>query len=236
MNRTAVVTGAGSGVGQAIALRLATEGWQVVILGRHEKTLQETIAKAGPAASRMMAYPVDVSVAAAVRKMAADVLAKYGSVEVLVNAAGTNVPNRSLEVLSDEDYELMIGANMHGPYFCVQAFLPTMRKQGSGTIVNVISDAALAASPKAGPGYVMSKFALRGLTQAINAEERGRGLRACSLLPGDIDTGLLDRRPQPPSAEARAGMLKPDDVAECAMLAINLPSRAIVEELLVRPR
>jgi NAD(P)-dependent dehydrogenase (short-subunit alcohol dehydrogenase family) len=164
------------------------------------------------------------------------VLAEHGSVEVLVNAAGTNVPQRALEVLSDADYELMIGANLHGPYYCVQAFLPAMRKQGSGTIVNIISDAALAASPKAGPGYVMSKFGLRGLTQAINAEERGRGIRACSLLPGDIDTSLLDRRPQPPTADARSRMLTADDVAECAMLAINLPPRAIIEELLLRPR
>jgi NAD(P)-dependent dehydrogenase (short-subunit alcohol dehydrogenase family) len=184
----------------------------------------------------MLAYPCDVADAARVQKMAAEVLAKYGGVDVLVNAAGTNVPKRALEVLSDEDYQLMIGANMHGPYNCVQGFLPAMRQAGKGTIVNVISDAALAASPKAGPGYVMSKFALRGLNQAINAEERGRGIRACAILPGDIDTPLLKRRPEPPSAEARARMLTPDDVAECVMLAINLPQRAIVEELLVRPR
>ena len=184
----------------------------------------------------MTARAVDVSNAEAVRQMAADILARFGAVEVLVNAAGTNVPQRALEVLSDADYELMMGVNMHGAYHCVQAFLPAMRKQGSGTIVNIISDASLAASPKAGPGYVMSKFALRGLTQAINAEERGRGVRACAILPGDINTDLLDRRPSPPSAEARAKMLTADDVAECAMLAINLPSTAIVEELLLRPR
>jgi NAD(P)-dependent dehydrogenase (short-subunit alcohol dehydrogenase family) len=236
MSKAAVVTGAGSGVGQAIALKLSAAGWQVVLLGRQKKTLDETIAKAGASGSLMSAQVVDVSDASAVRKMGADVLARHGSIEVLVNAAGTNVPQRALEVLSDDDYELMIGANMDGPYHCVQAFLPAMRKQGSGTIVNIISDAALAASPKAGPGYVMSKFALRGLTQAINAEERGRGIRACSLLPGDIDTGLLDRRPQPPSADARARMLTAEDVADCAMLMINLPARAIVEELLLRPR
>ena len=100
----------------------------------------------------------------------------------------------------------------------------------------IVSDSALGASPKAGPGYVMSKFGMRGLTQAINAEERGRGIRACAILPGDIATDLLDRRPQPPSAEGRAKMLTADDVADCALLAINLPSRAIVEELLIRPR
>jgi NAD(P)-dependent dehydrogenase (short-subunit alcohol dehydrogenase family) len=236
MGKAAVVTGAGSGVGQAIALRLAAAGWDVVVVGRTEKTLKETIAKAGSASSRMMPYPCDVSDAAAVRKMAKDVLAKFGAVEVLVNGAGTNFPRRALEVLSDEDYHTMIDVNMHGAYQCVQAFLPRMRQRRSGTIINIVSDSALAASPKAGPGYVMSKFALRGLNQAINAEERERGVRACAILPGDIDTILLAQRPQPPGPEARAKMLQAEDVAECAMLAINLPPRAIIEELLIRPR
>ena len=236
MPKTAVVTGAGSGVGRSIATKLAAAGWQVVLIGRQIKTLKETISQAGTAASQMTALPVDVSNAAAVRKMAAEVLAKFGAVELLVNAAGTNVPQRALEVLSDADYELMVDTNMNGPFYCVQAFLPMMRKNANGTIINIVSDSALGASPKAGPGYVMSKFGLRGLTQAINAEERGRGIRACAILPGDIDTDLLDRRPAPPSAEARAKMLTADDVADCAMLAINLPSRAIVEELLLRPR
>lgn len=234
MARVAVVTGAGSGVGQAVALKLSEAGYEVVVLGRTVKNLQETVDRAhGP--GHIWAVRCDVADRAAVRRMAAEVIGKHGAVEVLVNAAGTNVPRRALEVLSDEDYEQMIGVNMHGAYYCVQAFLPGMRERGKGTIVNVISDAALAASPKAGPGYVMSKFGLRGLTQAINAEERGRGVRATSLLPGDIDTPLLDKRPSPPPAEARAKMLRAEDVAECAMLAINLPARAIVEELLVRP-
>src|SRR6516164_3748209 len=103
MGKAAVVTGAGSGVGQAIALRLAAAGWDVIVVGRTEKTLQETIAKAGNAgSSRMTAYPCDVSDADAVRKMARDLMARFGAVEVLVNGAGTNFPRRALEVLSDE--------------------------------------------------------------------------------------------------------------------------------------
>jgi len=102
--------------------------------------------------------------------------------------------------------------------------------------VNIISDAGRQASPKAGPGYVISKFGMVGLTQAINAEERGNGIRACAILPGDIDTPLLDKRPAPPNAEARTKMLQPEDVADCVLLAVNLPDRAVVEELLIRPR
>ena len=111
-----------------------------------------------------------------------------------------------------------------------------MRARGSGTIVNIVSDAGKAASPKAGPGYVISKFGMAGLTSAINAEERGRGIRACSIFPGDIDTPILDKRPAPPDAAARAKMMQPEDIAECVLLAINLPARAIIEEMLVRPR
>src|SRR5207237_9831758 len=125
---------------------------------------------------------------------------------------------------------------LNGAYYCVQAFLPQMRARQSGTIINIVSDAGKQASPKAGPAYVMSKFGLAGLTQSINAEERGSGIRACAIFPGDIDTPLLDTRPQPPTSEARKKMLRSEDVAECALLAINLPERALVEEIVIRPR
>ena len=141
-----------------------------------------------------------------------------------------------LNVLSFEDYHAMIDTNLHGAYYCVQAFLPGMRARGSGTIVNIVSDAGKLANPKAGPGYVMSKFGLAGLTQSINCEERQNGIRACAIFPGDIDTPLLDKRPAPPDAAARARMMKAEDIAACAMLAINLPSRTVVEEILVRSR
>jgi len=157
-------------------------------------------------------------------------------VEVLVNAAGTNAPKRALEVLSLEDYHAMINTNLNGAYYCVQAFLPQMRARRSGTIINIVSDAGKQASPKAGPAYVMSKFGLAGLTQSINAEERGHGVRACAVFPGDIDTPLLMKRPAPPDPQARSRMLKAEDVAECVLLAITLPERAIAEEIIIRPR
>lgn len=236
MEKTAVITGAGSGVGRAVATSLAREGWRAALVGRRIETLQETIALAGEAADRLVAVPCDIRDAAAVARMAERVHAELGEVELLVNAAGTNVPHRALSVLSLFDYHDLINTNLNGAYYCVQAFLPDMRRRGAGTIVNVISDAGKQASPKAGPAYVMSKFGLAGLTQSINAEERARGIRACAIFPGDIDTPLLDKRPEPPSAEARARMLRPEDVAQCVMLCVNLPPHAIVEELVVRPR
>ncbi|MBI3870277.1 MAG: SDR family oxidoreductase [Verrucomicrobia bacterium] len=236
MSKNAVVTGAGSGVGQAIALALAQDGWQVALVGRKMDALQSTISKDEAHKARLLPWVCDISDRAQVAEMGRSVLARFGTVDVVVNAAGTNVPHRSLEVLSEADYDWMINTNLTGAYCCVQAFLPQMRSRQCGTIINIVSDAAKQASPKAGPAYSMSKFGMVGLTQSINAEERGRGVRACAILPGDIDTPLLDKRPSPPPAEARARMLRAEDVAECAMMVIRLPSRAIVEEILIRPR
>ena len=214
MSKVAVVTGAGTGVGRATAIALAKAGWSVVLLGRRTEPLQETAQQCG--AARVKIIPCDIGKRDQVQTMAQQVLRELGEVEVLVNAAGTNAPNRSLEVLSIEDYHAMLDTNLNGAYYCVEAFLPGMRKRKSGTIVNVVSDAAKQASAKAGPAYAMSKFGLLGLNQAINAEERGNGVRACALLPGDIDTPLLDKRPAPPSREARDRMLHAEDVADCA--------------------
>lgn len=232
----AVVTGAGSGVGRAVALQLAARGWRVALIGRRRAALNETIALGGRTARRMRAFPCDIGIPAAVARGAVAIVREFGRVDALVNAAGTNIPRRSLAELSRADYRRVLAANLHGAYDCVQAFLPAMRAQGAGTIVNINSEAGRLASAKSGPAYVISKFGLAGLTQSINAEERARGIRACSVFPGDIDTALLDLRPEPPPAEARKRMLHPDDVAACALLAIELPPRALVEEIVVRPR
>jgi NAD(P)-dependent dehydrogenase (short-subunit alcohol dehydrogenase family) len=235
MNKHAVVTGAGSGVGRAIALALARENWRVALVGRRAAALNETVRLAAAPGDQFLVCPCDIGDARAVEQMAGQVLAAFPEVEVLVNAAGTNAPRRALAVLSLDDYHAMMNANLHGAFYCAQAFLPQMRARRSGTVVNIVSDAGKQASPKAGPAYVMTKFGMAGLTQAINAEERPHGIRACSIFPGDIDTPILDKRPVVPDAAARAKMMKPEDIAACALLAVNLPQRAVVEEILVRP-
>lgn len=235
MLKTAVITGAGSGVGRATALLLARHGWRCVILGRRESTLKETVVLAGKLASQLVPHVCDISDPSAVERMGRFAHDQLGDIEVLVNAAGTNTPNRSLKELTFDKYRELVETNLTGAYMCVQAFLPRMRQRKSGTIINVVSEAGKAASPKSGPAYVVSKFGMAGLNQSINAEEKQNGIRACAIFPGDIDTPLLDKRPAPPPAEARKHMLQSEDVAECAWLAINLPPRAVVEEILIRP-
>jgi len=234
--RFAVVTGASSGLGQAIAIKLASRGFNVAAVARRMDALEQTVELAKPADSRMTPIACDVSDPAAVEKMAAEVLEKFGTVHALVNSAGVNTPDRSFANLSLATFKHVIDINETGTFLCIQAFLPTMRKQRSGTIVNISSDSAIQPSMKAGAAYVASKMAVRGMTLSLNAEERVNGIRACAIYPGDIDTPLLEKRPTPPTADARKKMLAPDDVAECVLLAITLPDRAVIEELLIRPR
>jgi NAD(P)-dependent dehydrogenase (short-subunit alcohol dehydrogenase family) len=232
--RTAIISGGGSGVGRATAMRLAREGWRVAILGRRLEPLQATAALA--AAGRIHPEVCDVTDSEAVDRTRDRVLAAFGDVDVLVSAAGTNVQRRALGELSVEDFRALIDTNLVGTFHLVHAFLPAMRRQGHGTIVAIASDVGLIASAKAGAGYVASKFGMVGFVESLNAELRQHGIRASVICPGDINTPLLDKRPVPPTAEARAAMLQPDDIVECIMLAVTLPHRAVVEKLVVRPR
>jgi NADP-dependent 3-hydroxy acid dehydrogenase YdfG len=231
--QTVVVTGAGSGVGRAVALKFAAERWNVALVGRRVEALEETaaLAEGEPAA-----FPCDITDASAVESMGAAVLARFQEVDVLVNSAGINVPRRSLDTLSVEDWHQVLATNLHGAYYCVRAFLPGMRARHTGTIININSDVGKMARDLAGAAYVSSKFGLRGLTQQINAEERGNGVRACSICPRDVNTPLLDRRPQPPSAEVRAAMLQPDDLAACVWLVATLPARVVLDEISLSTR
>lgn len=238
MPHIAVVTGAGSGVGRAVVIELAKRGYEVALVGRREEALKETVAAAS-GGGRMLAMPCDIGDADDVARMAARVRAELGEPSVLVNSAGTNVARRALADLSIDDYRQVVDINLNGAFYVTHAFLPAMRRQGGafgGTIVHIVSDAGLTANRISGAAYIASKFGLVGLTATINAEERNNGVRATAVLPGEINTPLLDRRPVPPPMDARGKMLQAEDVAACVMLAIDLPPRAVVEQLLVRPR
>jgi NAD(P)-dependent dehydrogenase (short-subunit alcohol dehydrogenase family) len=240
MAKIAVVTGAGSGVGRAVVIELTKRAFDIALVGRRDKALKETIALLD-SRQRTLAVPCDIADPADVERMAQRVRSELGNPTVLVNSAGTNVARRALAELSVEDYRQVVDINLNGAFYVTHAFLPGMRKQGSagagvGTIVHVISDAGLTANRVSGIAYIASKFGLVGLTATINVEERNNGVRATAILPGEINTPLLDRRPVPPPLEARAKMLQAEDVAACVMLAIDLPERAVVEQLLVKPR
>src|SRR5438105_3002003 len=140
MPKIAVVTGAGSGVGRASAIRLVKEGWSVALVGRREDALRETASLTNDA-NRTFVIPCDVGDPAAVMKMAAEVLSRFGEVDALVHAAGTNIPRRSWDALTIDDYKSVVDINANGAFYCARAFLPTMRRKGAGSIVMIVSDA-----------------------------------------------------------------------------------------------
>jgi NADP-dependent 3-hydroxy acid dehydrogenase YdfG len=234
MAKVAVVTGAGSGVGRAVVIKLAAAGWYVALVGRRQDALNETIALCA-SKQKLIAISCDVGDEAAVRAMANRVVDDLGDPNVLVNSAGLNVPERSFAKLGTDDWRKIVDVDLSGMYYCIAAVLPAMRRAGAGTIVNIGSVAGIAGNPVSGPAYVAAKFGLTGLTEALNCEERKNGIRACIVQPGEIDTPLMEQRPVKPSAEARAAMLQAEDVAECVMLAITLPRRATVESMVIRP-
>ena len=235
--KVAVITGASSGVGRATAIALATAGWQVACLARRVEALEKTREMAADGArSRLHLYPCDIAIREAVNQTIAAILSRFSRVDALVNAAGTNIPDRSLASMTEERFKEVFDVNLSGALYCIQAVLPAMRQQQGGTIININSIAGQNASVLSGASYVMSKFALAGLTQTINLEEARHGIRATSIFPGDINTGILEKRPSPPPAEARQKMLQPEDVAACVIFAIDLPPRAVVDELRITPR
>ncbi len=231
-SKHAVITGGGSGIGRASALKLAEDGWTLSLLGRRREALQEV---ADGISGAVSVHSVDVGDETAVAAVFAQIVEQWGRIDALVTAAGMNLPDRSWKVLSTEGYRGVMQANLDGVFHCVHAALPTMRANGGGTVVVINSEAGKVGSAKSGVAYVVSKFGLTGLVQSLNAEERGEGIRAVSIFPGDVNTPLLDRRPVPVPPEKRAAMVQPGDVAACVSLAVNLPARAIVEELVIRP-
>ena len=174
--KTVVVTGAGSGVGQGIALKFAAEGWQVALVGRRLEPLRVTATLAGEAAgARIAFFQCDVSRADEVAAMGEAVLARFGSVDVLVNSAGINVPRRGLDVLSLDDWHAVLRTNLDGVFHCSKVAADLLRD--NGRIVNVASVAGL--FPFHGQSnYAAAKAGVIALTKVLARELARRGITA----------------------------------------------------------
>src|SRR5919108_1279840 len=176
----------------------------------------------------------DVSVPADVDALFSAVLARWGRVDVLLNNAGINTTHRNLRGISLDDWQQVVAVNLSGSFYCARRALEPMRRQRSGTIINLVSGAGRRASTLSGVAYSAAKAGQASLTESINAEERAFNIRACSIFPGEVDTPIIDLRPVVPSAEARATMLHPEDVAAAIVLVATLPPRATIEEIVIR--
>ena len=232
--RVAWITGGGSGIGLAGAIELVKVGAHVVISGRNAATNAAALAQLQELGSTE-AVLLDVADKHAVKAVAQQILATHGRIDILVNSAGINATQRNLEVLSNESWDDVVNINLNGLFYCLHAVLPTMRAQGDGLIVNVSSWAGLYPSKLTGAAYNTTKRAVLALTESINIEECGHGIRATSLLPGEVATPILNKRPVPPSQEARARMVQPEDMGRAILFLAQMPPRACINELVISP-
>ncbi len=228
------ITGGGSGIGLAGGIELARAGAHVVISGRSRETLLSS-EKQIKAAGSGEAIALDVADQKEVSQAAQAILKRHGRIDILVNSAGVNSPKRSFRNVSVESWNQIVAVNLSGMFYCVHAVLPAMREKKDGLIINISSWAGRYASTLTGPGYNATKHAVVALTESINMEECANGIRATSILPGEVATPILEKRPVPPTPEVRSRMLQSEDLAATILFVATLPPRACVNELIITP-
>ena len=233
--QVAIVTGGGSGIGHAAARLLAAEGATVVVAGRRRPPLDAVVKEIEHAGGRAAARAVDLESRGGPADLARWTLATFGRVDVLVNNAGHSSRVRSILWVGREDWDSVLAVNLTAVYELTQAVLPAMLERGGGTIVTVSSYAALRSTLVGGTPYSAAKAGVRNLMQQVHNTLRDRGIRATTILPAEVDTPILDNRPMPPDAEARATMMLPEDVARAILLCVTLPPRTVIEEIVMSP-
>jgi NADP-dependent 3-hydroxy acid dehydrogenase YdfG len=231
-NKTALITGASSGIGKAVALSFAQAGINLVLLGRSIDRLQPVADIATQMGVNARSYELDLGDLAAVRPSIEKIVSQLASLDILVNNAGTAYTNHLMDTPLT-DWQRIIDLNLSSVLQVIQGSLPLMRQQKSGTIVNLISVAGQQAFPNWG-AYCVSKFGLVALTKALAAEERANGIRVTALYPGSVNTALWDREGVDADFD-RSVMLDADTVAAAVLYAATAPAIACVEELTIMP-
>ena len=232
-DRVVLVTGGGSGAGAASAEICCREGARVVIAGRNEEKLKSA---AQGIDGDVLSFAADVSDRPRVNELVDWVVAQCGQIDIVVNSAGVNVVDRTLDKLSPEDWDYMMNVNVTGAFNVVHAVLPQMRARGDGVIISISSLAGDHPSVLAGTAYSASKHAMSTLTRMIDLEEaEKRHPRHCHL-PGRDHTPILDERPVKVSEEHRQRILQPVDIAEAVLYVASQPPHVCISEMTIKPR
>ena len=229
--QVALVTGAGRGIGRAVAAAFAREGALVVLAARSTRELASIQREIEAAGGRALVVPTDVRQEPAVAALVSRTLAESGRIDCLVTAAGLAAFG-PLADAKTEDWDQLMAVNLRGVFLCCRAVLPAMTAQGSGTIINIGSVVTSRTLPGSG-AYTAAKYGLLGFSRVLAEEMRTHGVRVGVLSAGATDTPLWDAVPQPPD---RALMLKPSVIAEAALLMAALPQGAALEELTLLPQ
>lgn len=234
-NKVCIITGGGSGIGRSAGLMMAEAGAKVALVGRTASKVEGVRDEIEAAGGTAMAFGLDVGDYDGVMRMSKDVLDAYGRIDVLVNNAGHSSHHRRLMTTTPEELQAVLESNVSGSVYCSQAVVPHMKERGEGTIINVSSMAGLSGSLLAGMAYSAAKAAVINFTAFLNNELKNTGIRSSVVIPGEVDTPILDNRPIVPSDDARDTMVTAEDAAEAIFLIANLPQRACIPELIIRP-
>jgi NADP-dependent 3-hydroxy acid dehydrogenase YdfG len=220
----AVVTGASLGIGLAVSEALLARGARVFGLARDAQRLADVAGRLGAA---FVAQPCDVGDSARVRTAMRAAHERLGAIDIVVNNAGIGLFG-AVDRMPEEQWEAMLATNLSGTYHCIREAVPVMKAQGRGHIVNIASIAALVGYPQAS-GYNATKFAVRGLTDALAKELAPAGIKVTALFPGTTETGFGNRTP------SSAAILQPADVAAAVVHVLESPDRCLVSEMVLRP-
>ncbi|MDA8218131.1 MAG: SDR family NAD(P)-dependent oxidoreductase [Dehalococcoidales bacterium] len=232
--QVALITGASSGMGRATALAFAEEGAKLAIAARRQGALEELATTLQQKGAEVIWQATDVSKLGDVEAIVRATVERFGRLDVLVNAAGINAPNRTMKVMTPELWDRIINTNLNGAFHCTHAVLPQMRRQQGGTIIHITSVSGKWGDIS-GAAYQASKHGMVGLSYGTMFEERENGIRMTLIFPGLCNTEILRNRQVPFSREMLDKMMKPEDIAAACVFAAGLPSRTYVAEIVMMP-
>jgi 3-oxoacyl-[acyl-carrier protein] reductase len=227
--QVALVTGAGRGIGAAIARTLAALGATVILCGRTRSALESTGKTIAEARGKAEVLPCDVSDLRSVEAAAQHVDKTFGRIDVLVNNAGIGGFGGPLHQLPPDGWDQILNTNLRGVYYMIRSFAPTMIRARGGHIINISSLAGKNALPN-GAAYAASKWGLNGLTYSVAEELRGHNIRVSVICPGSVNTDL-----SPHTGKDHTKMLQPDDVAHAVKMLVTQTPQSFVSEILLRP-
>ena len=236
--KCAVVTGAGSGIGKAVALALLNSGYRVALAGRRKDALDKAVAEAGPAGGRALAVPSDVSDPASVSALFAKVKATFARLDLLFNNAGIGAPGINLEDLTFEQWKNVVDINLTGAFLCTQEAFRMMKNQDprGGRIINNGSISAHAPRPNSAP-YTATKHAITGLTKSTSLDGRKYDIACGQIDIGNAATDLAARMakgvPQANGQVAVEPLMDVAHVASAVLYMASLPPEANVQFLTV---
>lgn len=234
-SKTAVVTGAGSGMGAEIAVLLAADGAHVVLVGRDARKLDVVAARIADTGGVATVAACDIADGEQLRGLVQRIHTEIGPVDILVNNAGSASTVLNPQYTPVAEWRGVVDVNLTAVFELTQALLPDLLSRGGGTVVTVSSLAAVNPNLLGGAAYGAAKAAVRNFMTFLHNTFRNDGLRAITVLPGEADTPILDNRARPPRPEERANMLQPIDVARAVHLAVSLPQRVVLQEIIVAP-